>query len=333
MKTLKVLKEEILNNKFGYFYVFFGEDYGLRQHYIQEIFKRTGCTQIKSILSIREIFEKEASIGFFKTKTLYVINGEIEFAKKEKKFISEFIKHLNDDMVILTFDPSSNDATFKYLLETELFKSFEEYITPFPCVEDNIALQFVKSEVSLNALSQEKLIYDCKNNYNNILLECDKIKNFAEVKGFSEQAAYDALTQHNQLLHEYEEFHSDLFMNDILQKHYDKLGYWYKLVQSNFIEKFWITTQSMFNDCIMAYLLLLKGTSKSQQDIFELSKACPGKAGFRYGRLKEIETLKIEYSADDLLAMAYELACLDSNVKTGKIEKPKLFDYFICFII
>ena len=39
MKSLKDLKDDILHKKFNKFYVFCGDDYGLRHHYIQEIKK------------------------------------------------------------------------------------------------------------------------------------------------------------------------------------------------------------------------------------------------------------------------------------------------------
>ena len=37
MKQLKDLKEEILANNIKNFYVFYGQDFGLRQHYIHKI--------------------------------------------------------------------------------------------------------------------------------------------------------------------------------------------------------------------------------------------------------------------------------------------------------
>ena len=40
MKNLKDLKEDILANKINKFYVFYGEDFGLRKHYIDYLSKK-----------------------------------------------------------------------------------------------------------------------------------------------------------------------------------------------------------------------------------------------------------------------------------------------------
>ena len=50
MKKLEDLKKELLDNKVNKFYVFYGEDFGIRKHYINKI--STYFTSNQNILMI-----------------------------------------------------------------------------------------------------------------------------------------------------------------------------------------------------------------------------------------------------------------------------------------
>ena len=55
------------------------------------------------------------------------------------------------------------------ITNTSLYKNFDEKVTYFPEVNDNIAQQFVESELKLDIASKEELAKNCHNNYNKIL--------------------------------------------------------------------------------------------------------------------------------------------------------------------
>ena len=55
--------------------------------------------------------------------------------------------------------------------------------------------------------------------------------------------------------------------------------------------------------------------------------------GLPWFRIKMIRDFAIPYDANYLLETAFKVSKLDNDVKTGKIEKEKLFDYFMCCII
>lgn len=245
MKNLKDLKEEILASKINKFYVFYGEDYGLRHHYINEI--RKHFDSISMVQDLVNFSKSQSQGGLFDEKYLYIAHGDIEFAKSKKGFIETFINKMGRDSIILVYEEGLENST--------LFKEFGDYITYFPCVENNIAYQFVDSEISLSADSKKELARNCKNNYNNILLEADKIRNYAESKHISQQVAYDDLASKGQLLYEYPTFHSDQLMDDLLKGNFASLDYWYKLIKNNFLDEFWITLENIFNNYLIAYLV------------------------------------------------------------------------------
>ena len=82
MKNLKDLKEDILNNKIEKFYVFYGEDYGLRHHYIQEISKHFDKTEL--VIDMEDYAKNQTGGGLFKRKTLFIAHGEVDFARQKQ---------------------------------------------------------------------------------------------------------------------------------------------------------------------------------------------------------------------------------------------------------
>lgn len=315
MKNLKDLKEDIINKKFEKFYVFYGEDYGLRHHYIQELSKNFSKTEV--IYDLNSFIKNQTGGGLFKTKRLCICHGEVEFARQKAFNIQTFIEKLNYDTFVLCYEQE--------LPSTTLWKEFGDHITYFPVVDDKIALQFVDSELSLDQRSKEELAGNCLKNYNNILLEADKIKNYAQAKGISEQAAYDALEDKGQLLYEYDEFHSYNLMNDLLKGNINSLSYWYGVVKAKFQEEFWIAMESIMTDYLIAYLIVQNGRYNGGNKAYDM--------GLPWFRIKTIRDFAIPYTAEYLLETAYKVSQLDADIKTGKIEKEKLFDYFMCVII
>lgn len=316
MKNIKDLKDDIMNKRFQKFYVFYGEDYGLRNHYIKEIAKQFN-NKVNLLFDLEGIRDLQTGSGLFRTDKLYVVHGDFNFARMRKDFIEEFIKKLKHETVILCFEEEQPN--------TILFKEFSDYITYFPIVQDNIAIQFAEMELSLDQDSKETLIKNCGNNYNNILLEADKIKNYAQAKNISHQMAYDELYIQQQLLYKPPVFHSYEMMNDVLKGNYAALGYWYQLAYTTFLEDFWTASESIMNDLLIAYMIVKDGRYNGSNKAYDLK--------FKWERVKVIRDFVIPYSAEDLLYMAYQVADLDAKVKGGKLEAIKALDYFMCLII
>lgn len=225
-------------------------------------------------------------------------------------------------------DYIGNTAVFIYeqpLPDSTLFKEYDNCVTYFPTVSDNIALEFVDSEVKLSLKSKEELAANCENNYNNILLECDKIKQYAHSKNISEQSAYDELNMSGQLLYTPEKYASNLLMNDILINNFNSLGYWSQLINTYYTNEFWMSLGFIFNDYLIAYLITKYGKYNGSNKSFDY--------GLPWSRTKEIRELIIPYEADYLLECAYKVSKLDMAVKKGNIQIEDLFDHFMCTII
>lgn len=315
MKKLQDLKQEILDGKINNFYVFYGEDYGIRKHYIDKL--STFFKQTLVLDSCEDVINMTVSKSLFNIKKLVIIYGDMVFPKNSHRVIETFIKRLNDFCVVLVYEtPLSN---------TTLFKDFSEYITYFPVVEKNIAIEFVDSELNLLQTNKEKLAKNCENNYNNILLESDKIKNYAQAKNMTDENAYEELDVKEQLLEDYDEFNVNLFMNDILTGMTKNIPYWVDIVKNKYADKFYYSLTFMFYDLLIAYLIKKYGRQEG------------GRRAYNYGlpwkRIKDIRDLDIVYDSDVLLDITYSLSKIDIEVKSGRLQKDKVIDYILTFVI
>lgn len=316
MTPLKDLKENILAGKLNHFYVFYGPDSGLRHHYISKISESYDI--VRSLPSMEGISASSRGSGLFKTSQLSIVYNDLEFAKWKTSSLLKYITSLTEDCIILVYEEE--------LGSSNLFKNFSQYITYFPTVQDNIALEFVDSEVSLSLESKLELARNCENNYSNICLESDKIKNYAQAKGINEQIAYDNLKLENQLLYKYPDYNPRDLMNDILQGDFQQLGYWCTVINKLYSDKFWIMLNSIFTDYLIAYCIQSEGNKyKGSSKAYNL--------GLPWGRTKEIRDFVMPYDSEYLFETAMKVADLDLKVKSGQISQDKLFDYFITIII
>lgn len=316
MKKLEVLKKELLDGKLDKFYVFYGEDFGIRRHYIEKI---------KSFFSNKVIYAENCKGVQFggKTKSLFgtgkqlvIVYNDEDFARETEKYINKFIDGLVNHVCIVIYETALENST--------LFKSFENYITYFPVVQKNIAKEFVDSELHLITEDAESLAMNCSNNYNNILLESDKIKNFAQAKNITEQNSYEALDLKNQLLEEPEDFDSYKFMNDVISGNAHKMGIWYKRAKAN-PDKVFMSLTSIFNDFLIAGLIVRYGDSDGGSRAFNYKLS--------WNRVKTLREIQINFPSDYLFNCAYNVACIDNDVKSGRLDRNDIIDYFFSSVL
>lgn len=315
MKKLEDLKSEILNGNIQRFYVFYGEDYGIRKHYIDKL--ATFFNRREFLDSCEDVSSKTITVSLFKTTTLYVIYGDLSFARQNKNQIQTFINRLKDDTVVLVLEDEQPSTT--------LFKEFSQYITYFPVVQKNIAVEFVDSELRLSQESKEELAFNCNNNYNNILMESDKVRSYSEARDISEQNAYNALESTNQLLFEYPEYDSGIFMNYVLCENYNDISYWVKLIKSKYIDKFYTTLMFIFTDYLIAYLVRKYGKWDGSSRAYNY--------GLSWGRAKVIRDLPLLQQSDYYLQCAFRVSEIDVKIKNGRLLREDVIDEFISQVI
>ena len=315
MKKLEDLKKEVVSKDIRNFYVFYGEDYGIRKHYINEIgksFKRTIYLD-----TYNDVQNYSSGMSLFDSgRKLLVIYNDEEFLKLKINAIQQFIESIKDCSIIFVYEVIPET--------TSLFKDFTDYITYFPEVQDNIGKEFVNSELKVMEADAEQIASNCNNNYNMILLESDKIKEYAQASKITDKGAFDVLDLKEQLVKKVDVFDVGAFMIDVLTDNRRKIPYWYN-VAKNDVDRFFSSLVFMFNDFLIAGLLTRFGTYNGGKIAYENKLS--------WTRTKILRELYINADAEYLFDTAYMIACIDTEVKSGKIERDKVVDYFFSSVI
>lgn len=314
MKQLKDLKQEILDNKINNFYVFYGNDFGLRKHYINKLAEK--FDKIKVIMSAENFTNNTTTGTLFKLNTLYILYNDLEFCKQNVAYINTFIKKIGTDMVIVDYEDLPEKCT--------LMEHFENSITKFSNVQDSIAYEFIDSEITISPGSKKQMAYNCNNNYNSILLEADKVKQYSQYKNINEQMAYDSLDEREQLIFRYMDYNVDLFMNDILTRNISNFPYWIQTIKTIHTDNFWMLLSRVFADLLIAYLVKQYGKYPGSSKAYEYKLS--------WTRAKVIRELSIPYTAQELLIMTSAVCDLDYKVKTGILQEEPI-DYLMCLFV
>lgn len=317
MKKIEDLKKDILDGKLEHFYVFYGEDYGIRKHYIDKI-----KTFFKSKPTYAESYEGikfgSRSISLFGNKNqLVIVYDDEEFANLKEREIQTFINNLTTYTVIFVYEEALESST--------LFKSFDQYITNFPVVQSNVALEFVTDEVKLYRPVAETIAKNCGNNYNNILMETGKIKDYAESKNVSFQNAYDTLDVKGQMIQKVDDFNAHEFMNDILKGNMQNIAYWYEVAKCN-TDKVFMSLMSIFNDYLIAGILSRYGKWNGGTEAYNRCR-------LPWNRIKTIREFVLDADYESYFYRAYKVATIDAEVKSGKLARDDIIDYMINYVI
>ena len=315
MKKLEDLKCEIVSGDIKNFYVFYGEDYGIRKHYINEISK--AFKKVIYLDTYTDVENYSSGLSLFDSgKKLLLIYNDEEFIKLKINVIQQFIDNIKDCSVIFIYEVMPETSS--------LLKDFEQYVTYFPEVQDNIGKEFVNAEIKVLSTDAEKLAKNCGNNYNLILLESDKIKEYAKASKITDGNAFNVLDLKEQLIEKVDEFDVGAFMIDVLTDNKRRIPYWYQVVKND-VDRFFGSLTFIFNDFLIAGLLIKYGTYKGGSVAFENKLS--------WNRTKILRELYINADAEYLFETAYMVACMDMEVKSGKIERDKLIDYFFSSVI
>ncbi len=314
MKRLEDLKAEILNDDIKNFYVFYGEDYGIRKHYVDKI-----KTYFDDVSYLEDCKNLENGVDSkFKTdkRCLYIVYGDEDILNYSESKLKSIINSIKVSTVILLYESMPDKCV--------LVEHFENYITYFPVVQKSIAKEFVDDLLKLDDSAKDLFVASCACNYNCILNEADKISNYSEGKNVSNQIAYETILLKGQLDTPVDEFRGDLFMNDLLKENVDMFSTWYIIITYN-CDKVMYYLNSMFNDFIIAGLIKKFGTYKGGSMAYNYKLS--------WNRVKAIREFALIKPDSYYFDNANKLARLDMLVKTGQMSRDEIADYIFTNII
>ena len=184
MKIVDV-KNQIKSKSPKSFYIFTGEELEVINIYINKIAECRNL-EVSRIDSISNIYSKFLSKSFVTKNYCYVLRDDKELLTQEKVWDALTVKGVQgNNIIILVLTTVDKRSKF--------YKRFQDSIVEFEHLPDTVLIKYIKKEIPLNDKNCKRLIDICESDYSRILLEVDKIKQYA--KGFSGNYGFDNFFQ------------------------------------------------------------------------------------------------------------------------------------------
>ena len=163
------VKADIKNKKIKPYYIFAGDEIEIQRIYINKIAEVKGLNVVR-VDSIADVWSSIITPTLFDTPSVYVVRDDKDL---QNDILSTQIEknNLNGNIIINLITTVDK--------RTKWYKSNSDKIVLFERLSDEVLLKYVQREITLNKRNCERLITICENDFSRILLEIDKMKNYA----------------------------------------------------------------------------------------------------------------------------------------------------------
>lgn len=178
---IRAVKKQIKGGQLDRLYLFTGDELEAQRIYINKMAEVTGRAVCR-LETVSEVIKQKS--GLIKVPTLYVVRDDTDFIKAENAW-DDITDALGDKMLILQLTTVDK--------RTKFYKRFSEQIVTFNYMDAEVLHKYVQRECPLQADRAEQLIHVCGNSYGRLLLEADKINQYAKRENISVDVAFDKL--------------------------------------------------------------------------------------------------------------------------------------------
>lgn len=312
--NLQELQKQIIENNIDNLFIFTGEEIAIQKIYINKIAEVTN-KQLQYCEDLKSIYNKLSNNDIFNTKKVYVILEDKDYVKQEKLWV-DIVNKLNGNILIFKYDNLDKRSKF--------YKYYEKSIVEFNKLSDEVLTQYIKKDLpSLSNENCKKLIKICNSNYNQILLEIDKIKQYND----SYNNGNNDLDILFNILDEQSAFHKEIsditfeFVEKVLKRDIKRVYNLRKqLIQINESN---IKLLSLLYTNFKTILLLQSCNSK---DICKTT-------GLQYYQVKYNQYKLDYYTIGELLNALKTIQKVEKGIKTGTIDEVISLDYILINIL
>ena len=309
MKIVDV-KNQIKSKSPKSFYIFTGDEIEVINIYINKIAECRNLEVVR-VDSLSNIYSKFLSKSFVTKNYCYVLRDDKELLTQEKVWDAISVKGVQGNNIIILI-LSNVDKRSKF------YKRFQNSIVEFEHLSDTVLIKYIKKEIPLNDRNCKRLIDICESDYSRILLEVDKIKQYA--KGFSGNYGFDNFFQmlvDNGTIYQPPKDAIFDFVDSVLKgksvKSFELLKNCYGVGESP------IVLLSVLYNNVKQVLQVQSCTSKDIAKTTGLStwqvKCAKEKCGY--------------YSIGDLVYFLKLIRRVEKGIKTGEIEEGIAVDYVL----
>lgn len=180
---INTVKKQIMSGELESFYIFTGEEVEAQRIYINKIAEVSGRT-VERVESVAVALRKKAVL--ISRPTLYVVRDDKDFMQAEKAW-QEIESLLKDKMLVLQVTTLDK--------RTKFYNFFKDTIVTFNYMDAEVLYKYVQKEINLSEENTERLISMCERDYGRILLETDKVREYAQIEGVADDVAFARLVE------------------------------------------------------------------------------------------------------------------------------------------
>lgn len=181
--NLMELKSSMVNKDIHNLYIFYGAEYAILEIYIKKLKDIVGgqYVQYDDVASLYRTLDKKDMFG--SQKKFVLIREDKDFLTSESMW-KDFESKLNKKDITLVLKYSSIDQRSKFS------KAFSDRMTEFTYLSKEVLTKYIKKEINITDSCCQYLCDITHNDYGRILLEVDKVKNYAQIKCISDMDAF-----------------------------------------------------------------------------------------------------------------------------------------------
>lgn len=302
---LQELQTSLINDELESVYYFTGEEYAIMDIYIDMIKSKSGLELI-NINSLIDVYADFQTSTIFNTKKIYRIRDDKEFLKNEKIW-----KEVNANGNIIIFVFTKLDKRSKF------YKQHSKQIVEFKKLHENILAKYILKELELNEWNAIELANKCNLDYSRILLECNKIKQYANAENISHTTAYTEIDDEKLIYTAAEDVVFEL-VDSVCRRQVEKsfkLYNEYKEYNQNPLGVISLLYINMKN----ALLVQAAGNTNN----------ITNRTGLNSWQIKLVKDKGIVYNIKELVYNIKIISSVEKGIKTGSIDQSISIPYIL----
>lgn len=172
---LHELQQQIISKSLDKLYIFYGEEVGIMDVYLQKIYSVVNADVVR-VETVQEAYTRMSQKKLSGGPRCFVVRDDKEFFKNDKVWSKVFsLVNTSSDFLILVY--SSMDKRSKF------YKQNSDKLTEFEKLSADMLSKYIIKELpGMSTKEATQLAEMCECNYNRIMLECDKIKQYGYAK-------------------------------------------------------------------------------------------------------------------------------------------------------
>lgn len=305
------LKSDIQNKDIKSFYIFSGDEVAVQRIYIHKLAEISGV-RLEYVDEVSSIYFALTNRSFMTEKYCYVVIDDKEFMQNEK--LQNRIESLPKNGTILILLLTSVDK------RTKFYKKYADRIIEFKPLSDTLLIKYIQKDINIKTQYCEELISRCNGNYSRILLEIDKVKNFATAENINDNEAVQRLLD-KVIYKEAKDVLFDFTDAVLNRNNVDRI---FSLMDESYDagEATFVMLTALYNN-VKAVLQVQECTNK------DISKS----TGLTAWQIKNAKRFIGRYATEELRNFLKLIKKIESGIKKGRIEEQNAIEFLLVSVL